>query len=73
MIAQTCKELDGLARHHVREELASIDPLMARELGMIDTDVKPNSANAYPSTASSPPSSTAGTFGTFSSSTPAEA
>ena len=36
LVAQMCKELDALARHVIREELASIDPLMARELGLLD-------------------------------------
>jgi len=37
-MSQTCKELDSLARHVIREELASIDPLMARELGLLDSN-----------------------------------
>lgn len=36
LMSQTCKELDALARQVIREELASIDPVMARELGLLD-------------------------------------
>lgn len=36
MLMQICKELDGLARGRIREELGSIDPLMARDIGMLD-------------------------------------
>lgn len=36
ILAQICKELDGLARNLIREELASIDPLMVRDMGGFD-------------------------------------
>jgi hypothetical protein len=36
ILSQVCKELDALARHVIREELASIDPVMAKELGLLD-------------------------------------
>jgi hypothetical protein len=36
LMSQTCKELDALARQVIREELASIDPVIARELGLLD-------------------------------------
>jgi len=36
ILAQICKEIDGLARQRIREELGSIDPLMARDIQAMD-------------------------------------
>lgn len=38
ILAQICKEIDGLARQRIREELGSIDPLMARDIQAMDTN-----------------------------------
>lgn len=37
ILAQICKEIDGLARQRIREELGSIDPMMARDIQSLDT------------------------------------